>query len=310
MSPTKTASKSKSVAKAKIYWGVPAAFVAALAVVFAAKWLIGLDGVADFIRTYPGHTELPQGTPEGMPGWLSWQHFLNAFFLLLIIRSGWQVRTTTKPAAYWTRNNKGFLRTKKPPTKISLELWFHLALDVLWVLNGLIFVVLLVISGRWGRLVPTQWEVFPNALSALIQYASLNWPTENGWVNYNSLQLLAYFVVIFIAAPLALLTGLRMSPLWPKNASTMNKLYPIELARGLHFPVMIFFVAFVVVHVFLVFATGVLRNLNHMYSGSDDDGWLGLVFLSGSIVIMVGAWFAARPLLLRPVASLMGKISR
>ncbi|WP_210066100.1 cytochrome b/b6 domain-containing protein [Pseudarthrobacter sp. PvP004] len=310
MSSTKTSSTSKSVAKAKIYWAVPATLVAALAAVFAAKWLIGLVPVADFIRTYPGHTELPQGTPEGMPGWLSWQHFLNAFFLLLIIRSGWQVRTTTKPPAYWTRNNKGLLRTKKPPTKISLELWFHLTLDFLWVLNGLVFMVLLVVSGRWGRVVPTQWEVFPNALSALIQYASLNWPTENGWVNYNSLQVLAYFTVVFIAAPLALLTGLRMSPVWPRDAQTINKFYPIDLARAVHFPVMIFFVAFVVVHVFLVFATGVLRNLNHMYSGSDDEGWLGLILFSLSLVVMMAAWFAARPLLLRPVASLTGKISR
>ena len=31
-------------------------------------------------------------------------------------------------------------------------------------------------------------------------------------VAYNSLQLLAYFITLFIAAPLAFITGLGMSP--------------------------------------------------------------------------------------------------
>ncbi|MFJ6456137.1 cytochrome b/b6 domain-containing protein [Paenarthrobacter sp. NPDC091669] len=310
MSPIKTAAKLLNNPRSKLYWGVPAVLLALLAVVFVAKWLTGLGPVADFMRTYPGHTELPPTTPTGMPAWLSWQHFLNAFFLLLIIRSGWQVRTMARPSGHWTRNNKGLIRTKNPPKKISLELWFHLTLDALWVLNGVIFVVLLAVTGRWARIVPTSWDVFPNALSALLQYASFNWPTEDGWVNYNSLQVLAYFVTVFIAAPLALISGLRMSPAWPANATKLNRLYPIEIARAVHLPVMIYFVIFVVVHVFLVLATGALRNLNHMYAGTDDDGWAGLIVFAVSLLIMVAAWFASRPLLLRPIASIMGKISR
>ncbi|MCQ6272762.1 cytochrome b/b6 domain-containing protein [Pseudarthrobacter sp. R1] len=310
MSPTKAAGKLLNNPRSRLYWGVPAVLLALLAVVFVAKWLTGLGPVAEFMRTYPGHSELPPDTPTGMPAWLSWQHFLNGFFLLLIIRSGWQVRTMARPSGHWTRNNKGFIKTKNPPKKISLELWFHLTLDALWVLNGVIFVVLLAVTGRWVRIVPTSWDVFPNALSALLQYASFNWPTENGWVNYNSLQVLAYFVTVFIAAPLALTSGLRMSPAWPANATKLNRFYPIEIARAVHLPVMIYFVIFVVVHVFLVLATGALRNLNHMYAGTNDDGWAGLIVFAVSLLIMLAAWFASRPLLLRPIASTMGKVSR
>lgn len=54
--------------------------------------------------------------------------------------------------------------------------------------------------------------MFPNAGSVLIQYLSLDWPQDNGWVAYNGLQLLAYFITVFVAAPLALLTGLGMAP--------------------------------------------------------------------------------------------------
>ena len=229
--------------RSRLYWAVPAVLVALVLVVLAARLVVGLPAVASFVTDYPGQSALPAGAPVGFPAWLAWQHFLNAFFLLLIIRTGWQVRTTTRPSGHWTRNNKGLIRTRNAPTKISLELWFHLTLDALWILNGLVFAVLLFATGQWMRIVPTSWDVFPNALSAALQYASLDWPTEDGWINYNALQLLAYFVTVFLAAPLAFITGLRMSSAWPKKAAGLNKAYPIEWARAVHFPVMIYFVA-------------------------------------------------------------------
>ncbi|NKX53370.1 cytochrome b/b6 domain-containing protein [Arthrobacter mobilis] len=296
-------------------WFKPAAaavltVLAMLAVVLLAMWLRTLPAVQGFLAAYPGHSRLPEAAPAGLPAWLGWQHFLNAFFLVLIIRTGWQVRTTARPKTYWTRNNKGLVRTKNPPQKISLELWFHLVLDVLWVLNGIIFAVLLLATGQWMRIVPTSWDVFPNALSAALQYASLDWPTENGWISYNSLQLLAYFATVFIAAPLAVASGLRISPSWPKRAGRLNRVFPIEAARAVHYPVMVYFVAFTVVHVVLVFATGALRNLNHMYAARDDGGWLGFWLFAASLAVTAAAWFLARPLFLRPVAALMGKVSR
>ncbi|WP_105034157.1 cytochrome b/b6 domain-containing protein [Cryobacterium aureum] len=294
----------------KLVWIVPAVLVGLAAVVLVTQGLRTLPGVQSFLAEYPGEAAVPAGAPVGFPAWLAWQHFLSSFFLLLIIRSGWQVRTTTRPTANWTRNNTGLMRTKNPPAKISLTLWFHLSLDALWVLNGLVFYVLIFATGQWLRLVPISWDVFPNALSAGLQYTSLNWPTENGWINYNSLQLLAYFVTVFIAAPLAVITGLRLSGAWPKNAVALNRAYPLELARAIHFPVMLYFVFFIVVHVALVFSTGLLRNLNHMYGGSDSESWVGFWIFAVSVIVMVAAWFAARPLFLRSIAALTGSVTR
>ncbi|BDZ47875.1 hypothetical protein GCM10025867_01160 [Frondihabitans sucicola] len=73
---------------------------------------------------------------------------------------------------------------------------------------------------------------------------------------------------------------------------------------------MIFFVVFVIVHVTLVFATGALNNLNHMYAGRNDDSWVGFAFFAGSLVIMVAGWMAARPIVLRSLASLTGSVTR
>jgi thiosulfate reductase cytochrome b subunit len=264
----------------------------------------------DFLTTYPGETPLPEGAPVGLPAWLGWQHFLNAFFIVLIIKTGWQVRTQTRPPAMWERNNTGLLKTKNPPKKISLTLWAHLTFDTLWLLNGLVFVILLFATGHWVRVVPTSWEVIPNAVSAALQYLSLAWPTENGWVNYNSLQLLTYFLTIFVAAPLAAISGIRMSGAWPIKATHLNKIYPVELARAIHFPVMLYFVLFVIMHVTLVLATGALRNLNHMYASQDSGDWAGFWIFFASLVIMAGAVFAARPLVLAPIAQLTGKLGR
>ncbi|WP_328821580.1 cytochrome b/b6 domain-containing protein [Microcella pacifica] len=283
--------------------------VLATVAVLTARWALTLEPVADFVQTFPGEYHLPEAAPVGIPAWLAWQHFFNAFFMLLIIRSGWGVRTQKKPPAYWTPRNR-------PETKVSLTVWFHQGLDLLWLVNGALFIVLLLATGHWMRVVPTSLEVFPNALSALLQYMSLDWPTENGWVNYNSLQQLAYFTTIFIAAPLAAITGFRMSTLWPARAEKLTRAYPIEWARAVHFPVMLYFVVFIVVHVALVLSTGALRNLNHMYAaqGSVDpdafaDNWTGFWMFLLSLAVFVAAWVAARPIVLAPIARLFGSVS-
>ncbi len=277
------------------------AVAAAAILVLAARGVTTLPGVPEFLERYPGEYHLPETAEPGFPWWAQWSHFLNIFLIVLIIRSGYQVRTQQKPPAFWTPKRGG--------KKISINLWLHQSLDAIWLVNGLVFVVLLVASGHWMRIVPTSWEVFPNALSALLQYMTLDWPVENGWVNYNSLQQLMYFLVVFIAAPLAAITGVRMSEFWPKNAKSLNRIYPVEVARAIHFPTMLFFVLFILIHVFLVFATGALRNLNHMFGGTDMVNWVGFWLFAAAIAITAAGWYAARPILLAPIAKLFGQVS-
>ena len=297
-------------------WVKPAAIiagllVAALLVVLGARWLRTLEPVQEFIATYDGHATQPEVAPEGMPWWMGWQHFFNMFFIVLIIRTGLQVRTERKPPGYWTAKKGSFFSPQSnTPKKVSLSQWLHQFLDVFWVVNGLIFVVLLLTTGHWMRIVPTDWDIFPNMVSTGIQYASLDWPTENGWVHYNAMQVVAYFVTVFIAAPLAIISGLRFSTWWPDNADRLNKIYPVEWARAIHFPVMLYFVAFTIVHVFLVFFTGALRNLNHMYTSRDVVDWWGLVIFLVSLLVIAAAWFLSKPLFTTPIAARMGKVSK
>ncbi len=282
--------------------GLLALTVVAAALVLGVRALLQTEGMQEFLARYPGEYELPAGAPVGLPAWLGWQHFFNVFLMVLIIRSGLQVRRQKKPPAFWSPR-------WNPARKISINLWFHQSLDILWLANGVVFVVLLFVTGQWMRIVPTSWEVFPNALSAGLQYVSLDWPTENGWVNYNSLQQLAYFATVFLAAPLAAVSGYRMSGLWPKNNARLNRLYPVEWARAVHFPTMLYFVVFIVVHVTLVLSTGALRNLNHIYAAQDAVNWTGFWLFVVSLAVIVGSVFAARPVLIAPIAKLVGTVT-
>jgi thiosulfate reductase cytochrome b subunit len=279
--------------------------------VFLARWLLTIPEVDGFVQAYPGTSTMPETAPTGIPAWLGWQHFLNMFFIVLIIRTGLQVRLERRPPGYWTPKANSFFSPRgSTPKKVSLSQWLHQLLDVLWVLNGLIFIVLLLVSGHWMRIVPTNWDIVPNSLSTMLQYASLNWPQENGWIHYNALQVLAYFTTVFIMAPLAVLSGIRFSTWWPDKNARLSKMYPIELARAVHFPVMIYFVAFTIVHVFLVVFTGVLRNLNHMYTSRDVVDWWGLAVFAASLLAVAAAWFLAKPVFIAPLAGFMGKLSK
>src|SRR5699024_9546147 len=225
----------------------------AIALVLAAKWLRNVEPVQDFLTTYSGHSDLTDTVQLGIPSWVGWQHAFNVFLLVLIVRSGLLIRWERKPAGYWKPSaNSFFSPTTSTPKKVSLSQFVHQALDVLWMANGLVFIVLLFMTGHWKRIVPLDWDIFPNMASAALQYLSLDWPTENGWVHYNALQLMAYFVTVFIAAPLAVLSGIRISTWWPDKKQRLNKIYPIKVARAIHFPVMLYFAAFTVIHLFLV----------------------------------------------------------
>lgn len=147
-------------------------------------------------------------------------------------------------------------------------------------------------------MVPTSWSVAPNAVSVLIQDLSLSWPAETTGGAYNSLQLLAYFITIFIAAPLAFITGLGISPALSTRFRRISKALSIQTARSLHFLVLAWFLFFIVIHVALVFTTGLLPNLNHVYANRTDDSWAGFWIFAASMVVVVVGWVPATPLTL------------
>lgn len=178
---------------------------------------------------------------------------------------------------------------------------WHFLSALFWVGNGLVFVVLLFCTGQWHRLVPTFWQIVPDAWAVFVHYATLHLPPEpNGFYHYNALQQLAYFGVVFVLAPLAMLTGPSMSPAFTARFTCYPRLPGNrQVGRSIHFLIMCAFVVFIIGHVTMVVLTGFVRNMNHIVVGTDSANPIGLYLgLAGiGVVVLVNVfanWMAWR----------------
>jgi methionine sulfoxide reductase catalytic subunit len=324
-----------------LIWTLPLAAFAFAVIIAVCIALRTTPAVQAFIEQYPG--SVPNDAPEGFPVWLRWQHFLNAIFLVPIVRAGIQL-WAGRPRLYWrapAAKGRDWLRIQRampaengwamrddavglhpqlglPGKRLSggLAHWWHLAVTFLWVVNGILFYVLIFVTGQWMRIVPTSWDVFPHALSAVIQYGSLDFPTQDSWVAYNGVQLLTYFITVFIAAPLAVITGILHAPSMAKRFAG-SRFLNVEVVRSVHVLVLAYFIVFVIAHVSLVLLTGATANLNHITLGTQDSGWAGFTLFAIAVVVGGVVWALLSPLTLRfpnavqkTGAKLLGPIGR
>jgi len=254
--------------------------------------------------------------PAGFPVWLRITHFVNFLFLTLLVRSGLQIladhprlygNVHCTPGTEWLRLTaaevpRNRIWTAKDDSRylspwlglpggrhtIGMARHWHFISVLFWVGNGTIFTVLLLATDQWKRLVPNSWQILPDAWAVFVHYATFHMPPEpNGFYHYNALQQLAYFGVVFILAPLAMLTGPSMSPALTNRFKWFPKLPGNrQIGRSLHFLVMCAFVAFTISHVMMVAITGLVRNMNHIVLGTDTTSPVGLYLgLAGIAVV-------------------------
>jgi methionine sulfoxide reductase catalytic subunit len=294
--------------------------------IFLAQYLRTLPAVQAFIAAHPGTGSFAPPVTTGFPWWLRYQHYFNFVLMLFIVRSGLQIladhpRLTLDagcgPETEWLRL-RGPVPTDRVWTAkddcvtlprwlglpgvrhtIGLARWWHFSLDLFWVANGVIFYTLLFSTGQWHRLVPMSWSVFPNAASTALQYLSLDFPRPSGWTQYDALQVMAYFTTVFIAAPLALITGLLQSPAVASKLSSGRGPFNRQVSRTVHFVVLLYFVAFFAAHVTMVLITGAVVNLNHITRGVDAHDWAGVWLAAIGIAIAITLWLLATRFTLR-----------
>jgi sulfoxide reductase catalytic subunit YedY len=128
-----------------------------------------------------------------------------------------------------------------------------------------------------------------------VHYATFHLPPEpNGFYHYNALQQLSYFGVIFILAPLSMITGPAMSPAFVNRFSWYRHVPGNrQVGRSLHFLLLVAYIAFVIAHVTMVVISGFARNMNHIVMGTDLKSGIGMTIGVLGIVILIGANFAA-----------------
>jgi DMSO/TMAO reductase YedYZ molybdopterin-dependent catalytic subunit len=193
-------------------------------------------------------------------------------------------RTDATPRLLWTSRDE----------EISLPSWlalpgkknlgmarhWHFLCDGGWLLTGIAYYVLLFATGEWRRLVPHSWSIIPGAWHSLLQYASFHLVETPG--GYNPLQQIAYFSIVFIVAPVAIATGVAMSPsITARFPWYLRVFHGRQAARSIHFLCMLAFTAFLIMHVAMVIAHGFAHELALIVLGETRHQSLALALLIG-----------------------------
>ncbi len=308
-----------------LWWGLPPVVVAAAIAITVAKLVYPTPAAGGFLNTFPCVPAVPALLP-GMPAFMRWTHLFNFVLMIMIVRSGLQIlvdhprlyfNTHCTPNSEWLRLRGPVPRGRRDPGRphqqwtskqdaipltalvglpggrhtIGIARHWHFLADILFVVNGAVFIGMSIATGYWRWLVPVTWKIFPDALSCTLTDTSLHHVSgPNAFFHLNALQQLAYFTVIYVMAPLAILTGLAQSPALDNQHKWYQRLFVNrQTARSIHFLLMVGFVAFFAVHMLMVMIEPSFAvNLNHITLGVNVDNLDGVaIFLFLMLLVVV-----------------------
>jgi thiosulfate reductase cytochrome b subunit len=138
------------------------------------------------------------------------------------------------------------------------------------VIPGVVYLLRGLVGGHFrSHLWPRAGELEPPVVwRHVVDHLRLRIPPATGGPHYNVLQKLAYSSVVFVAAPLMVLTGLAMSPALGAAYPLLPRLFGgFQSARTIHFFAFVVLVLFVLVHVVMVVASGFRRQMRAMIVG-------------------------------------------
>jgi DMSO/TMAO reductase YedYZ molybdopterin-dependent catalytic subunit/thiosulfate reductase cytochrome b subunit len=277
----------------------------------------------------------------GFPLWLRLTHYINFLFLTLLVRSGIQI-LADHPRLYWNKHctpgSEWLKFTKKvfPKNKmwtstdeaVDVSPWialsggrhnlglgrhWHFFAVAFWVLNGLVYVAFLFGTGGWRRLVPTSWDIFPAAWQTFLSYATFHLPPVGILHPYNPLQQLAYAVVVFVLAPLSILSGAAMSPAVDARFPWYPRLFGNrQKARSLHFLVMVAYLVFIPVHLAQVMIENLPQKMDQIVLGLENQHvalavslGLGAIAVVVAIHVLLIWWSQRRPRTVQHVSGML-----
>ena len=188
------------------------------------------------------------------PRWVRVTHWINAIAVVVLIGSGWEI--------YNAAPLFGFTF----PKSITLGGWlagallWHFAAMWLLVINGVIYLALGLVTGRFRR---KLWPIRPSDVIADARAALTFRLSHDDLSVYNAVQKLLYAGVI-LAGVVIVLSGLA---LWkPVQLQELTALFGgYEASRYVHFFAMAAIAGFLVVHI--VLAVAVPKSLRAMIAG-------------------------------------------
>jgi thiosulfate reductase cytochrome b subunit len=201
-----------------------------------------------------GNTAAARTSGTIHPAWLRITHWINAIAVVMMIGSGWEIY------------NASPLFPFDFPKSITLGGWlagallWHFAAMWLFVVNGLVYVTLGVLTGRFRRkLLP----IHPGEVIADTRAAFQGRLSHDDLSVYNAVQKLLYLGVI-LAGVVVVLSGLSI---WkPVQLQELTALFGgYDFARYVHFAAMAAIVGFLLIHVIMAFL--VPKSLRAMVIG-------------------------------------------
>ena len=168
-------------------------------------------------------------------------------------------------------NRRAFPGWMTIPSTYSLSAGrrWHLAFAWILAIALIVYLAYSLISRHARRLTPRLAELKPSHMwHEVKQHARLRLATGHRAIDYNTLQKLSYFTVIFVLLPVMVLTGLAMSP--GMNAAwgwILDLFGGRQSARSIHFIVAWLLVLFFLVHIAMVILAGPVNEIRSMVTG-------------------------------------------
>lgn len=178
----------------------------------------------------------------------------------------WQVNTTG--VLGFGPDGMGGMSERAFPSWLTIPAYQDLADGRRWhIFFAWIFVLCAVLYARWAvHLVPTRADL--RALPSTLREHLVPWRVAAS-ARLNPLQKITYFGIVFVVAPIVILSGLALSPAVDAHAHWLPQLFGgRQFARLWHFAGMIVLMLFFVMHILMVTLTGLINNLRSMISGS------------------------------------------
>ena len=156
------------------------------------------------------------------------------------------------------------------PDQNGWSRYLHFQSAWIAVSTGLLYVVFGLINGHFRRnLLPARSDFSRRGISTVIaRHLRFRPASEEEALSYNGLQRLTYLLVIFVLFPLAIWTGLAMSPaIASAIPAAVTVLGGQQSARTIHFFVSVFLVLFLLIHIVMICLAGFRTRVRAMITG-------------------------------------------
>lgn len=244
------------------------------------------------------HRKIPENI--GHKGWVKISHWIVTLSFLLLVFSGFKI-LQVHPRLYWgevgndltpalfdlpiSRNYKHggwensmpFLNEKESPISASrtydifnqngwarslhfLTAWFLILAGSFYLLAGIF-----TLHFRRNILLKAK-EFIPRLFwNDFVDHLRMRIPPSSGGPQYGILQKCTYIIVIFLALPLVVITGLTMSPAITAEYPFLLKIFGgFQSARTIHFFASVMLVLFLFMHIIMIIKSGFIKQIRSM----------------------------------------------